>query len=65
MLLECALMRSALRGVLTVDEGMIFLAILVGMGEGNLDILALEVDDRIQTVTRHRVVEKIFESVAA
>ena len=65
MLLEGTLMSTALGGMLTVDKRVILLAILVGMGEGNLDVLALEVDDRIETVTRHRVVEKIFESVAA
>src|SRR5574344_2080707 len=64
MLLEGTLMSTALGGMLTVDKRVILLAILVGVGEGNLDVLALEVDDRIETVTRHRVVEKIFESVA-
>ena len=47
MLLESALMRASLRGMLSVDETMVLLAILVGMGEGNLDIFALHVHDGV------------------
>ena len=65
MLLEGTLVGAALCGVLSVDEGVVFLAVLVGMGEGYLDILALHVDDGIDALIGHRVVEQVFQSVAA
>ena len=65
MLLECALVRAALGGVLTVDERMILLAILVGMGEGYLYVLALHVYDGVDALVGHAVVEQVFQSVAA
>ena len=64
VLLEGALMGAALRGVLSVDEGMIFLAVLVGMREGNLDVLALHVYDGIERFGGHRVCEQVGKSVA-
>ena len=48
MLLEGALVGTALRGVLTIDKGVVLLIILVGMGEGNLYVLGLEVYDGIE-----------------
>ena len=65
MLLERTLVSTALCGVLSVDKRMIFLAILVGMGECNLDVLSLEMDDGIESVARHGVVEQVLESVSA
>ena len=65
MLLECALVRTALRGVLTVDEAVILLAILVGMCEGNLDILAHDVDDGVEFRHGHVVLQQVLQSVAA
>ena len=64
MLLEGTLVGTALRGVLSVHKRVVFLAILVGMGEGNLDILALHMDDGIDGVGGHRVGEQVFQSVA-
>ena len=64
MFLESTLMGSALSGVLTVHERMVLLAILVGMSEGNLYVLALEVDDRIDAVVGHGVVEQVFQTMA-
>ena len=55
MLLEGTLMGTALGGMLTVDERVILLTILVGMGKGNLDILTLEVDDGIECLISHAV----------
>ena len=55
MLLEGALMGTALRGVLSVDKTVVFLAVLVGMGEGYLDVFALQVDDGIEGVGAHAV----------
>ena len=65
VLLEGALMSSALRGVLTVDKGIVLLAILVGVGESHLDVLALHVDDVVETVIGHVVGKKILQTVAA
>ena len=65
MLLEGALMSSALRGVLTVDKGIVLLAILVGVGESHLDVLALHVDDVVEAVIGHVVGKKILQTVAA
>ena len=45
-------------------EGMIFLAVLVGMREGNLDVLTLHVYDGIERFGGHRVCEQVGESVA-
>ena len=47
MFLEGRLVCAALGSVLTVDERVILLAVLVGMGEGYLYILTLHVDDGI------------------
>ena len=65
VLLESALVGAALRGVLAVDEGVVLLAVLVGVGEGDFDVLALHVDDGIDAGTGHGVVEQVLEPVAA
>ena len=65
MLLEGALVGTALCGVLTVDEAVVFLAILVGMGEGDLDVLAHDVDDGVEFRRRHVVLQQVFQAVAA
>ena len=63
VLLEGTLMSTALGGVLAIHERVILLAVLVGMGKGDLDILTLEMDDRIEAVVGHPVVEQILQSV--
>ena len=45
VLFEGTLVRTALRGVLSVDERVVFLAILPGVGEGDVDVFAFEVDN--------------------
>ena len=55
VLLEGTLMGTALCRVLTVHKRIIFLAILVGMGESNLDVLALHVNDGIHGIGGHVV----------
>ena len=65
MLLEGTLMRTSLGGVLTVDEGIVLLAILVGMGEGNLDVLALHVDDVVEAFIGHIITQQILQTMAA
>ena len=63
MFLESTLMGATLCGVLSVYERVILLAILVGMGEGNLDIVTLQMDDRIERVVRHTILQQVFESM--
>ena len=55
MFLESTLMRTALRGMLSIDERIVLLAILVSMSEGNLNILALQVNDGIEWIVGHTV----------
>ena len=64
MLLESALMGAALCGVLSVHERVILLAILVGMREGDLDVLTLHVYYGVERVGSHRVGEQICQAVA-
>ena len=64
MLLEGTLMGAALDGVLAIDEGIILLAILVGMREGNLDIVALQMDDGIEGIAGHTVLQQILQTSA-
>ena len=63
MLLEGTLVRTALGGMLTVDERVVFLAILVGMGEGNLDILPFEMDDGVDALGGHVIVQQILQAI--
>ena len=65
MLLESALVRAALCGVLSVDEGVVFLTILVGVCECYLDVFAFEVNDGVYALACHVVVEQVFQSVSA
>ena len=64
VLLERALMSSALSGMLSVDKRVIFFAILIGMCEGYLYVFALHVNDRIKGVDGHCVGEQVGQSVA-
>ena len=47
MLFESTLMRTSLRGVLSVDKRVILLTILAGMRKSELDIFSFQVDDGI------------------
>ena len=64
MFLESTLMRTALRGVLTVDERVVFFSVLSGMGEGYLDVFAFQMDNRIKSGCRHVVVQEVYKTVA-
>ena len=55
--------RAALRGVLAVDEGIVFLAAVVAVGEGDLDVLALEMDDRIERLAADFLAQQIQQAV--
>ena len=58
-LAEGAEVRPAHGGVLAVDEGVIVLAVAAGVGEGDLDVLVLEMNDRVERIA----VEFVFEQV--
>ena len=64
MLLKCRLMRTALRGVLTIYERVILLSILVGMRESYLNIFAFDVDYRVECVCGHIILQEILKSVS-
>ena len=57
-------MGAALRGVLSVDEGVILLAVLVGVCKGYLYVLTLHVYDGVKRVGGHRVGEQVSQAVA-
>ena len=57
------LMGTTLDGVLTIDEGVVLLARLVGMGERNLNILAFEVNDRVERIYRHIVGQEVEKTI--
>ena len=65
VLLEGTLMRAALGGVLPVDKGVVFLAVLRGVGEGDFDVLTDEMDNRVKPRVGHVVVEQVHEAVPA
>jgi len=65
MLLEGTLMSTALGGVLTIHEGIVLLAILIGMGKGDLDVFALHVNNLIETFIGHIVGQQILQTMTA
>ena len=65
MFLERALMSTSLGCMLSVNERVIFLTILIGVCECYLDILPLEMYYRVDTIVSHIIIEQIFKSVAA
>ena len=65
MLLESTLMSTSLGSMLTIDEGIVFLAILIGMGKGYLNILTLHVDNIIETLIGHIVAQKVLQTMTA
>ena len=64
VLLQGRLVRTALGGVLAVDEGVVLLAILIGVGKGNLNIFALEVDDVVEPFAGHVILQQILQTMA-
>ena len=63
MLLEGTLMGSALCGMLTVYKRVVLLTILVGMREGNLDILTFQMDNRVEGIVGHAVLQQILQTM--
>ena len=57
------LVRTTLNGVLSVDEGIILVSGLIGMGQGNFDIFAGDVNNRIEGVGGHALSEQVKQAV--
>ena len=51
--------------MLTVDERMVFLTILIGMGESNFYVFPFQVNDRVEAISCHVVCQQVLQSVAA
>jgi hypothetical protein len=49
--------------VLAVDERPVFLAVVVAVGERDLDVLALEVDDRVERLAAEFLGQEILQAV--
>ena len=64
VLFQGCLVGAPLCGVLPVDEGVVLLAVLVGVGKGNFDVLAFEVYDVVQPLAGHVVLQQVFQPVA-
>ena len=64
MFFESTLMGSALGCMLSVNEGIIFFSVLIGMREGYFDVGSLEMNNRIKHRNRQIVVQQIFQSIA-
>ena len=56
-------MGASLRGMLSVDKRIILLSILVGMGDGHLNVFTKEVNDGIELLLGHVLIEEILQSV--
>ena len=64
MLFKGTLVGTSLSGMLTIDEGIILLTILVRVCEGNLNVLTLQMDNGIEPVIGHTVAEQILQSMS-
>ena len=62
-LAERLLVRAAHRGVLAVDERVVLLAVVRAVGERDLDVLPLEVDDRIEDLAAEVLLEQVPQAV--
>ena len=65
MFLKSALVCTTLCGVLSVDKAMILFTILISVCESNLNIFAHNVDNGIQAIVGHGVVEQVFQTISA
>ena len=64
MLFKSTLMRTALRGMLTIHKAMVLFTILIGMGKSYLNIFAFDMNDRIKWVYSHVVNQQILQTIA-
>lgn len=60
---ESRLMRTALRGVLSIDERIVTLAVTRTVCDGHFDILARKVDRRIKRLLGHVLAQKVQQAV--
>ena len=63
-LLESRQMGTSLRGVLSVHERIILLAILVAVGNDHLDVISLQMNDWIQRIGSHVLIQQIDQAIA-
>ena len=59
--LQGSLVCAALGGVLPVDKGVVLFAVLVGVCEGNLDVLSFQVDDVVKAFAGHVVFQQVLQ----
>ena len=64
MFLEGTLVRAPLGRMLSVDERIIFLPVLSRVGKGYFYVFSFQVDDRIEPVVGHIVVQQVYQTVA-
>ena len=57
MLLECALMRATLRGMLTIDKTMILFAILIGVRKSDFYVFSHDMYNGIEPIVRHIIIQ--------
>ena len=57
------LVRTALDGVLTIDERVILIAVLVGVRQGNLDVFAHDMNDRVERRDGHILRQEVEQTV--
>src|SRR5271157_5789396 len=62
-LAKCGEVSSAHRRVLAVDERPVFLAVVIAMDQRDLDVLALEMDDRVERLTAQFLRQEILQAV--
>ena len=56
-------MRTALCGVLSVYERIVFFSILIGMRKGNFDVFSFQVDDVIKSLTGHIIFQEVLQTM--
>ena len=61
--LQGTLMGSPLGGMLAVHKRVVFFSILIGMGESNFNVLALQVNNVIQAIGSHVVFQQVFQTM--
>ena len=49
--------------MLAVDEGEVLLAVVGAVGEGDFDVLSLEVDDRVERLAAELLLEQVLQAV--
>ena len=63
MFLQCTLVCTALCGMLTIYERIIFLAVLIGMREGYFNVFSFQMNNVVKAFGSHVVLQQVFQSV--